>query len=99
MKAGLLRGNHCDETIEPIRKSVRPSSAVCDLDSQEILPVEGEVSDSDPESDTEGPADGVICSEGERLRLPKDTQFMRRILDPREPTENEIRQPLVGDRL
>ena len=62
------------------------------MECQGILPVEGEVSDSDPESETEGPADGEACSEGERLKLPKDIQFMRRILDPREPTENEIKE-------
>ena len=62
------------------------------MECQGILPVEGEVSDSDPESETEGPADGVVGFEGERLKLPKDIQFMRRILDPREPTENEIKE-------
>ena len=45
------------------------------------------MSDSDPESDTEGPSEGVVGIEGERIKAPKEGRFVRKVLDPRMPRE------------
>ena len=37
------------------------------------------MSDSDPESDTEGPCEGVVGIEGERIKAPKEGRFVRKV--------------------
>ena len=49
------------------------------------------MSDSDPESDTEGPDGGVIGVEGERIKVPKEGNFVRKVLDPRSPRSGNSR--------
>ena len=62
--------------------SVRPVSA-----GDEEIP-----SDSDPESSTEGPREGVVGVEGERIKAQKEGRFVRRVLDPRVPSEREVKE-------
>ena len=50
------------------------------------------MSDSDPESDTEGPGEGVVGIEGERIKAPKEGIFVRKVLDPRMPSESEVKE-------
>ena len=50
------------------------------------------MSDSDPESDTEGPTEGVVGVEGEKIKVPKEGRFVRKVLDPRMPSEREVKE-------
>ena len=65
------------ESFDAESESVRPLS-VCAGET---------MSDSDPESDAEGPGEGVVGIEGERIKAPKEGRFLRKVLDPRTPTE------------
>ena len=69
MKAGPREGTNLSAVceIKPVSESVRPSSLDESLGSAEILPVDGEASDS------EGPADGVVGISGDRLKAANDS--------------------------